>query len=130
MMNKGCPVGIGCDLASVSEIERLDRDTSGAFVRSTFSARERAEADTSDIYAYYAGRFAAKEAVFKAIAPLLGNEKFDFRIVETLRRADGSPYVFVSDELRTVMERAGVEKIMVSISKDGGFALAFAEAVN
>ena len=123
------PVGIGTDMASISQIEQLDRDTKGAFVRSTFSIREQNEADAAEPYPYYGGRFAAKEAVFKALSPLLDDAKFDFRIVETLRRADGSPYIYVNESLKAVMDRAGVTKIMISLSKQSDFAMAFAVAV-
>lgn len=128
-------LGIGTDIASISQIRELDLDTKGAFVSSTFSSRERQEAEadakiTGDIYQYYGGRFAAKEAVFKALAPLLCDEKFDFRIIETLRRADGSPYIFINDSLKRVMERVGASDILISISKEADFALAFAAAIS
>lgn len=129
MIPKAYPVGIGTDIASVCEIERLCNDTKGAFVEKTFTEREKSEADTAKPYSYYGKRFAAKEAVFKAVAPLLGDEKFDFRIVETLKRPDGSPYININEKLRAVMDRAGVSDIMISLSEDGGFALAFAVAV-
>ncbi len=126
--------GIGTDIASISQIKELDENTKGAFVRSTFSASERQEAEAEaekigDPYRYYGGRFAAKEAVFKAIAPLIDKRKFDFRIIETLKREDGSPYIRANDSLKGIMERAGVSKIFISLSKEGDLALAFAVAV-
>lgn len=126
--------GIGTDIASISQIKELDENTKGAFVRSTFSVSERQEAEaeaekTGDPYRYYGGRFAAKEAVFKAIAPLLDKRKFDFRIIETLKREDGSPYIRANDSLKGIMERARVSKIFISLSKEGDLALAFAVAV-
>ena len=63
--------GTGIDLVSISEIEELDKRTRGAFVERTFSDMEKAEADHSpDRYSFLAGRFAVKEAAFKAVAHL------------------------------------------------------------
>lgn len=129
-MNKDIrPVSVGTDIASISEIERLDHDTKGAFVKSTFTTRERELVDEVAPYAYYGGRFAAKEAVFKAVAPLIDDEKFDFRIVETLRRPDGSPYIHINEKMKAVMEKARVSEILISLSNEADFALAFAVAV-
>lgn len=49
---------------------------------------------------------------------------FDFRIVETLSREDGSPYVNVRPELVEVLEKAGVGELPVSITNEGGTATA------
>lgn len=48
----------------------------------------------------------------------------DFRIVETLSREDGSPYVNVGPELAEALEKAGVGKLLVSITNEGGTATA------
>ena len=123
--------GIGVDLVSVSEIAELDGRTHGAFTERTFSDREKAEAEQSpDRYSFLAGRFAVKEAVFKAVAHLTPEKTFDFRIVETKRNADGSPEVAVNDALAVVLRSAGVTKLLVSITGHGGLALAQVVAVS
>ena len=123
--------GIGVYLVSVSEIAELDGRTHGAFTERTFSDREKAEAEQSpDRYSFLAGRFAVKEAVFKAVAHLTPEKTFDFRIVETKRNADGSPEVAVNDALAVVLRSAGVTKLLVSITGHGGLALAQVVAVS
>ncbi len=123
--------GAGIDLVSISEIEELDKCTSGAFVERTFSDMEKAEAEqSSDRYSFLAGRFAVKEAVFKAVAHLTPEKTFDFRIVETKRNADGSPEIAVNDSLALVLRSAGVTKLLVSITNQGGLALAQVVAVS
>ena len=123
--------GIGVDLVSISEIAELDGRTHGAFAERTFSDREKAEAEqSSDRYSFLAGRFAVKEAVFKAVAHLTPEKTFDFRIVETRRNADGSPEVAVNDALAAVLRSAGVTKLLVSITGHGGLALAQVVAVS
>ena len=123
--------GAGIDLVSISEIAELDERTRGAFVERTFSDMEKAEAEqSSDRYSFLAGRFAVKEAVFKAVAHLTPEKTFDFRIVETKRNADGSPEIAVNDSLADVLRSAGVTKLLVSITNQGGLALAQVVAVS
>ena len=93
--------GIGLDMCSISRVQSiLDREgPDGAFFRRAFSDAEREEASLRhDLAAFYAARFAVKEAVFKAVAPLT-EKGFDLRIVESVHRPDGSPAVRVTEKL-------------------------------
>ncbi|MBE5997153.1 MAG: holo-ACP synthase [Lachnospiraceae bacterium] len=96
------------------------------FFRRVFSEAERAAAPQGRARAeYYAARFAAKEAVFKAVAHLLPEKTFDLRLVETLHREDGSPYVVMDGALREVYAAAGVGRIHISVTTEGQFATVF-----
>ena len=123
--------GVGVDMACISEIARFlePGDGSTAFERRTFSQAEQEAASKRHNRAeYYATRFASKEAVFKAIAPLLPEEGFDLRIVETLNREDGSPYIIVNEKLKPLLEKAQVNTLHISITTEGDFATAFVVA--
>lgn len=72
---------------------------------------------------FLAKHFAVREAAFKTLAPLTPGG-VDFRIVETLSREDGSPYVNVGPELAEALEKAGVGELPVSITNEGGTATA------
>lgn len=125
------PVGIGVDLVDIAQMQALDVRTKGAFARHSFTQREREEAEKAiDKWSYLAGRFAVKEAVFKALAPLATEKAFDFRIVETLRRSDGSPAITHDGALDEVLCKAHVDRLLVSISNEGGFSIAFVTAVS
>lgn len=123
--------GIGIDMASIGEIDRLGEGIAGkpaaeqnAFVRRTFTERELAAAlERHNPAEFLAGCFAAKEAVFKAVAPLT-KEGFDLRVVETLRRPDGSPYINVGTRLQAAMDEAGVTELLVSITNEDDYAVA------
>lgn len=130
MPNNGKPIGIGVDLVTISEIERLDQEAP-AFTQRTYTEREIAEAASrgKSRASYLAGRFAAKEAVFKAIAHLSPGHTFDLRIVETLAADDGAPQINMTPAFSQICEKAGVESVHVSISNEGDFAIAFAVAV-
>lgn len=120
--------GVGIDLVSIQEIMELDQRTKGSFFERTFGQTEKQEAEhTFNKYEYLAGRFAVKEAVYKAICSLDTEINFDFRIVETVRQKNGAPRVQITDELQAVMHTAHVNQILVSITNQGDLVLAIAE---
>ena len=124
------PRGIGVDCVNVPELRALDERLSGAFRLCSFTAAERTEAENApDPWAYLAGRFAAKEAVFKALSPLLPETPFDFRRVETLRQPDGRPRVTRSPWMLSLMKKAGVDDILLSITHENPYAIAFSQAI-
>lgn len=123
------PEGIGIDAVTVSELRALDERLHGVFSERTFTARELAEAEkAADRWVYLAGRFAVKEAVFKALAHLTPEKAFDFRLVETLADVDGSPQVTKSETLMPIMEKAGITALFVSLSNEGDYAIAVCQA--
>ena len=118
--------GIGIDLCMVSRVQGiLDREgTDGPFFRRAFTPAERQEAAGKHNRAvFFAARFAVKEAVYKAVAPLTKNG-FDFRIVESLHRADGSPYISITEGIRPYLEEAGINVLHLSVTTEGDFAQA------
>ena len=120
--------GIGVDMTEIEEIRRfLAAETiSGPYVRQTFTkAEQEAAAGLKDPAEYLAARFAAKEAVFKALAPLLPEKTFDLRMVETLNRKDGSPCVNTDGPLSGILRRADVDTLHISITTKGLYAAAF-----
>lgn len=119
--------GVGIDLVSIQEIENLDKRTKGTFVKKTFSALEQDLALKSpNKYEFLAGRFAVKEAVYKAICSYDTEINFDFRVVETEKLSNGAPHVVLNDTLKGVMESAGITDILVSISNEKDMVLAIA----
>ncbi len=122
--------GIGIDSCMISRIQKIiDREgLDGPFIRRVFSEAERGEAAGKHHRAdFYAARFAVKEAVFKAVAPGAG-ECFDLRLIESLHRPDGSPYISVTDALRPLLSRAGIQTLHLSVTTEGDFAVAFVVA--
>ncbi len=118
--------GIGVDTTNISEITRLMQLKDNVFLNQTFTEREiEASKKAQKQMEYLAGRFAAKEAVFKATAHLLSEKKFDFRIVETLNEEDGYPYIVINSKMQNILNRIGVSNILVSITTESDFATAF-----
>ena len=117
---------IGIDTVYIPRIRNLLEKNEESFFRHTFTETENRNAPQNFRRAeYYAARFAAKEAVFKALAPLLEKKHFDLRIVETLHHEDGSPYIHVTDEIGQLMQEAGVTKILLSVTGEQDYATAF-----
>lgn len=116
--------GIGIDSVDIEEMGRLVSGGSDAFVRRAFTAAERAEAlARRDAAACLAGKFAVKEAAFKALARHTA-EGFDFRCVETLEDENGCPHVTLDGPLAPVLAEAGVSELLVSITNERGLATA------
>lgn len=123
------PKGIGIDCVCISQMKALDERLKGAFSTGTFTSAELAQArESADYWCFLAGRFAVKEAVFKALSCAAPNP-FDFRQVETLRREDGCPMVNLRSIPESVMKQAGAKGILVSITGEADYAIALAQVV-
>lgn len=129
--NTAVPAGVGIDLVRVSTLRELDERMKGVFVKRTFTEGEKALAESrSDKWVFFAGRFAAKEAVFKATAHLLPEKTYDFRMVETLSAEDGCPYVVCTGVLQDTLRAAGVGTLLISITNEDDYAMALVQAVS
>jgi holo-[acyl-carrier protein] synthase len=93
------------------------------------SPAEREQADTPPVhYRYYAGRFAGKEAVAKALGMGFAHD-ITWRGIEILRRESGVPYVRLSEEVLAFAESLGICNWFISITYCGEIAMASAIAV-
>lgn len=90
-----------------------------------YTAAEREEAAASDEpLLYYAGRFAAKEAVFKALRMAGDHVRLDE--IETLHGRYGEPCVILHGRLKAYAESEGIRRIHLSLSNDTPFVIAYA----
>lgn len=76
---------------------------------------------------FYAGRFAAKEAVLKALGTGLGAARW--HDVEIRRGESGEPVVMLHRVVAERARRAGITRVMVSISHTRSHAVASAVAI-
>jgi holo-[acyl-carrier protein] synthase len=125
--------GIGTDVIELSRIRAAEQRWGERFVRRILGAREleryharRARSAERGV-AYLATRFAAKEAVSKALG--LGmRAPMTWRAVEIVNDPSGRPVAFVSSaELRKFTERRRL-RLHVSVSDERDLALAYAVA--
>ncbi|AFE07959.1 holo-(acyl-carrier-protein) synthase [Corallococcus coralloides DSM 2259] len=114
-------VGLGLDLCSIERIQRiLDGPRAEAFLHRVYTDGERAYcAPRHDAASAYAARFAAKEALVKAMGVPPGVKWRDMEVV----REGGPPRFVLSGVAREVMEARGWEA-MLALTHDAGVAAA------
>ena len=108
---------IGIDIVQIDRIEKMMRRF-GPKALERFLCQEERELVLSASTA--AGFWAVKEATAKALGCGIGKEFgfFDIRIRKSEKNA---PYILLS---KSVIERFEIENAQVSITHDGGFAVA------
>jgi holo-[acyl-carrier protein] synthase len=118
-------IKIGTDIVSVERIKKVfsDRKKLGRL----FTDNEINYIDKhSDPFPVIAGRFAAKEAIFKALSPL--NIKFDFSEISIITDKKRGPYIsFERSDLKNKLENY---KLEISISHESEYATAFCVVYN
>ena len=117
-------VGAGVDIVEVSRIKNAAVKWKDNFLKRIFTEKELeySHGRTSS-YQHLAARFAAKEAVLKA----LGNgwtNKVEWKNIEVWNEKSGKPNVRLSGEAEKVSKRLGVADIIVSISHTRTYAVA------
>lgn len=114
-------VGLGLDICSVERIQRVLKGPRGEkFLERVYTDAERALCSArADSASAYAARFAAKEALVKALGAPPGIRWRDMEVV----RESGAPRFALSGVARQVMEERGVEAFL-ALTHDAGVAAA------
>jgi len=108
---------IGTDIIQISRVERSIDRFGEKFKARFLTHKEQAEAkNISSI----AGLWAAKEAISKALGCGIGAD-LSFRDIEIYKDSRGAPHFHLSPQ---ATERFEIEDSSLSISHDGGFAIA------
>ena len=116
-------VGIGIDVVDVARMrETLSRTPS--FRERCFTPAERAYAERArDPSERFAVRFAAKEAVMKAMG--LGLGAFGFYDVEVVRADDGVPGLLISGDAARLADERGITRWHLSLTHTETTAAAY-----
>lgn len=116
----------GTDIIEVERIKESIEKLGDKFLNRVFTDNEIKYCEEKNItkYEHYAARFAAKEAIFKAISPLLDNKfSIDWTNIEISNDNQGRPYAVLSKEnLKNI-------DIDISLSHIKEYALATAVVV-
>ena len=115
-------LGIGTDIIEVDRVARAISQE--AFKKKIFSDREIAYCDAQKRDESYAGRFAAKEAFFKALGTGW-RDGMGITEVEILNDHLGKPEIHLSGKALEVFEQKGGTHIHISISHIKTQAIAF-----
>lgn len=117
-------IGVGVDIVEIRRIkEALERTEN--FVEKLFCKEEIEYLKSRSLRPeYVAGRFAAKEAVAKALGT--GFRGFNFKEIVIDRTAFGKPIVVLKGKAKLIVQKYGDYKIHLSISHGEDNAIAYA----
>ena len=118
--------GIGTDIVETKRIaDAIDRHGKH-FTDYILSEREQKDAERhSDKIQFTASRWAAKEAVAKALGCGFGAQ-CALHDIEILHSPSGAPLVSLSGKGLETMKSLGISRILISISHEHSCAVAFA----
>ncbi len=115
--------GIGNDILEIERLQKAIKEHGQPFLDRILTAAEQEFCQKlKDPTPRYAGRFAAKEAIVKALGCGFGS-KARWLDIEILANDEGQPIVSLSKELK---ERFGSPTIHLSISHSQNYATAVA----
>ncbi|OGV64533.1 MAG: holo-[acyl-carrier-protein] synthase [Lentisphaerae bacterium RIFOXYB12_FULL_65_16] len=121
-------IGIGVDVLEVERMQRTIDRYGDQFLGHVFTDEERREAPTgAGKAAYYAGRWAAKEAIAKALGTGIGR-RCGWTDIRVLRGPDGQPQVTLHGVGAATASTLKVSRIHISISHERKLACASAVA--
>ena len=113
----------GTDIIEINRIKSSIEELGENFKNKIFTDKEiqYCESRRNAKYQHYAGRFAAKEAIFKAVSELLNNKfEISWKDGEILNDENGKPRVTIKSN--TLEEK--IENIDISISHCKEYAVA------
>lgn len=113
----------GTDIIEINRIKESIDSLGETFINKIYTKNEieYCENKKNAKYQHYAGRFAAKEAIFKAVSELL-NDKFEisWKDAEVLDDENGKPRIsFINERLNKI-----IKNIDISISHCKEYAIA------
>ncbi len=121
----------GTDIIEVERIKESIEKYKEKFLKRVYTDKEIEYCEGRQIQKYqsYAGRFAAKEAIFKAISAFINNKfELEWKDIEVLNDKDGRPVVNLSNTLKeSIINNCNNSKeyqIDISISHIKEFAMA------
>jgi len=117
-------IGCGIDLVKIERIEKIIKRWRNNFIFRIFTPLERdyCEKKKDNKFQSYAGKFAAKEALLKALG--LGLREANWKEIEIKNDELGQPIMGTSGKLKNIASTKGVSKYFISISHTKEYAVA------
>ena len=115
-------VSVGVDIVEIGRIKKI-MDKNEKFKTKIFTKNEIEYCEGKKIKKYesYAARFAAKEAIYKALSDKI-NFQYEWTDFEILNKESGKPYVILNHDV------FGVKEIEISLSHSEDYAMAYVTA--
>ncbi len=117
-------IGCGIDLVKVERIEKIIKRWGNSFTSRIFTPLEGEYCEKKKVNKFqsYAGRFAAKEALLKALG--LGLRGANWKEIEIKNDELGQPLIDTSGKLKNIALAKGVSKYFITISHTKEYAIA------
>lgn len=117
-------ISCGTDIIEISRVKNSIEEIGKRFLETIYTEKEieYCEGRKSQKYQHYAARFAAKEAIFKALSTRIG-AKYSWTDFEVLNDENGKPKVFLKTRV------SNLEDIDISISHCKEYAVATVIAI-
>ena len=115
---------IGIDIVEIKRLEKMSRKWGKNFLAKVYTEKELAYARSKKFpYQHLAARFAAKEAIFKALGEMETNF-VGWKNVEILNNPFGKPQIFWHGQAEKVRKKRKIRKALVSLSHTEHYAVA------
>ncbi len=117
-------ISVGTDIVEIERIKKAIERKEEKFLESIYTNREieYCEARKLQKYQSYAARFAAKEAIYKALSKYIDFE-YSFKDFEIVNSKNGKPEVSLNFELKNL------KSIDISLSHCKEYAVAYVTAM-
>lgn len=116
--------GTGIDIIEISRIKDAVGRWKDSFLRRIFTENEINYSQAKKFsYQHLAARFAAKEAVLKAIGDS-SIHRINLKEVEVLNDESGKPFIRLSGEAKKIKEKKKITDIIISMSHTHKLAVA------
>ena len=117
---------IGVDIVEIKRLAKTSRRWGKSFLNKVYTAKELAYANSKRFpYQHLAARFAAKEAIFKALGEV-ENDFVGWKNIEIVNDAYGKPMVRWYGKAEAIRKKRGLKGAVVSLSHTENYAVATA----
>lgn len=118
-------IGIGTDIIEISRIHRVYKNHPQGFAERILHPNEITVLSTHKTpVTYLAKRFAAKEAVAKALGTGI-SKGVSFQDIEISNNQHGQPQLTLHGDTQALAEKLGVTKFFISLSDEKKYAIAY-----
>ena len=125
----GSVLGIGIDIIECARIGEMIEKHGEHFLQRVYTPGEIAYCSPRKAREqHYAGRWAAKEAVLKALGTGWAHG-IQWTEVEVVNQVGGKPIIQLSGTAAKIAEQRGIQTMLISISHCKSYATAYATAV-
>lgn len=114
----------GIDLVRVARMEQMIQSSGKTFLGRVFTAEEQAYCNSKRMkYEHYAARFAAKEAILKALK-IKSKRGYRLSDIEIRRQPTGKPYIVLAPGLRKQLRIPTRTQMELSLAHEREYAIA------